>query len=204
MQIICKKTISKELCTTIIDHYPFDYMSVVEKDVVRRALKGSQDNITKREFLELQLRVINGVNNMTRIMNEAAQVARIIKAKLKSQGIKCTARSDIASVRITLQNQPPWTMRAIKEHFDKHCYGTFDTMTDCSGIKNGNFKGPQTEFLQYENEISKEIKEAARVELEKAGFISDDMAEWQKQKYLESYLREDHRRCYFKKPRMAA
>jgi len=112
---------------------------------------------------------VGGHTMAKREASQHAQVAKIIKAKLKSFNIKCTAKSDSFSmgnsVNIRVENQPPWIMKMIEEQTDCYEYGTFDSMTDCQGFKNRDFDGPQTKYLTISNTFTDDVRKAAWLEL---------------------------------------
>ncbi len=146
-----------------------------------------------------------------------AQVAKLIKAELRSYGIKCTVKSSSFSmgnsVDVNVENQPPWIMKAIEAQTDKYEYGTFDSMTDCQGTKNRDFDGPQTKYLSINNYYTAELKQAAWVELcdrmqELQGLedkephtVRMEQANCYGSDFLYRYLNGSQSGfCYFKKP----
>ena len=152
-----------------------------------------------------------------RVASEQAQVAKIIKAKLKAAGIPCTTKSASFaggdSVRITVKDQPPWIMKAIEEKTDCYEYGTFDGMTDCQGFKNRDFDGPQTKYLHIQNDISEEIQQEAWLMLcdkmqeligrgdEKPSMVYLEQARCYGSEMVWRFIRsEDKNWSYFKKP----
>lgn len=102
---------------------------------------------------------------MTRITTEAAEAAKLIRKELKKNNIKATVKSKNysmgSSVNITVYDQAPWTMKAIKEFCEKYEYGTFDAMTDCSGFKNKGLDIPQAKHVFVDNDASDELKQKA-------------------------------------------
>lgn len=89
---------------------------------------------------------------------DAALAARQIRAMLKDHGITATVKSKSysmgSSVDIDAEDLPPWTARAIKLAIEPYEYGTFDGMTDTSGLKNQEFNGPQAKFVFLNNQPS--------------------------------------------------
>lgn len=100
-----------------------------------------------------------------RELTQAAQVAKIIKAGITARGYKCRVKSDNysmgSSVDIYVENMRPDVFKEIEKEFEVHEYGTFDGMTDCSGYKNQDFKGPQAKHVFFHNQISDDVKQAA-------------------------------------------
>lgn len=151
--------------------------------------------------------------------SQQAQVAAIIRKKLKDAGIHCTAKSSSFSmgnsVDINVENQPPWIMKAIKEQTDCYEYGTFDAMTDCQGFKNRDFDGPQTKYLSINNRFTDDVRQAAWTELRNRLQGMDQFSEDVEQatnsygpsselyKYLTGY-QKDFMYSGFMKPRIAA
>jgi len=141
---------------------------------------------------------------MARQQSQHAQVAKIIKLALKKQGIPCKVRSSSFSmgnsVDVNLENQPPWVMDAIKSAFDKYEYGSFDYYQDMQAFKNGDFDGPQTKYLSFNNSISNEIQDEARKYVEDH-VNCDQMSDYDISNLTWAYLTDVNCSlgCYFKK-----
>ena len=101
---------------------------------------------------------------MSRELTEAAKAAKLIRQYLKKQGIKARVKSRNFSmgsaVDVYINDQPPEVRKQIEKDIDKYEYGTFDGMTDSSGVKNRDFDGPQAKYVHVSNEHSDEMKQA--------------------------------------------
>lgn len=101
---------------------------------------------------------------MARELTEAAKAAKEIRQYLKAKGIKARVVSDNfsmgSSVDVYITDQPPEVVKQIEKDIDKYEYGSFDPMTDCQGIKNRDFSGPQAKYVHTHNEHSLELKQA--------------------------------------------
>ena len=97
---------------------------------------------------------------MARQITQAAQAAKQIRAMLKDNGIEAKVKSSTysmgSSVDISVTDLAPWTIDAIKAAIEPYEYGTFDGMTDCAGVKNSSFDGPQAKHVFLNNSISEE------------------------------------------------
>jgi hypothetical protein len=93
-----------------------------------------------------------------RELTEAAKAAKEIRAMLKKNGIQARVKSKSysmgSSVDIYTTDLAPWVEAAIKKAVEPYEYGTFDSMTDCSGFKNESFKGPQAKHVFFNNSMS--------------------------------------------------
>jgi phospholipid N-methyltransferase len=101
---------------------------------------------------------------MARELTQAAQAAKHIRQYLGAKGIKAKVKSSNFSmgsaVDITVYDQPPDVVKQIEQDTDKYEYGTFDGMTDSSGVKNRDFDGPQAKYVHVENNRSDELCQA--------------------------------------------
>lgn len=101
-----------------------------------------------------------------RQLTQAAQVAKIIRAKLRENGIAATVRSENFSmgnsVCVTLTGDPlPATVARVKQYCGQFQYGHFDGMTDM--YENSNLRNdiPQTKFMTVTVDYSPNIKQQA-------------------------------------------
>ena len=151
-----------------------------------------------------------------RQLTASAQVAKLIKAELKKNGISCTAKSDNfsmgSSVRVEVLNQPPWTMAAIEAATSKYQYGRFNGMEDIYEHTNSRDDIPQTKYLFIKNHFDDVVRNDAWIEL--CGKMADLEGKEQEDPnsvYLDGYYRDgndmlwkyltglDSDFCYFKK-----
>lgn len=99
-----------------------------------------------------------------RELTEAAKAAKQIREKLKALGLKSTVKSQTysmgSSVRIVIFDQCPEMVQRVRDLVEPHEYGTFDSMTDCSGFKNGDFDGAQAKHVFVDNRISDDLSQA--------------------------------------------
>lgn len=96
---------------------------------------------------------------------ESAKAAQMIKKHLKANGIKCTAKSSNysggSSIRVSLENELPATVKLVNDYCEQYSYATFDGMTDCQGIKNQGLDIPQAGYVFVNCDYSDEIRQAA-------------------------------------------
>jgi len=94
---------------------------------------------------------------------EAAKAAAEIRKTLKENNITARITSKTysmgSSVTVRVVDQAPWVIEAMKIALDKYEYGTFDGMTDCAGIKNSDFDGPQAKHVFINNIMSDSIRD---------------------------------------------
>ena len=133
-------------------------------------------------------------NNMK---TEAAKAAKAIKKHLKANGIKCKAKSKNfsmgCSVDIYVQNLLPAVLEQVKEYCERYEYGTFDSMTDCSGVKNEDFDGPQAKYVNVNCSYSDEIKSAA---WEETKAIFGELMQNAPESYNSAYFDYDHNKLF--------
>lgn len=102
---------------------------------------------------------------MARLLSQAAQAAKEIRHILKAKGIPARVKSENfsmgSSVDVYIQDQPPQIRQQLEKELDCYEYGTFDAMTDCSGVKNRDFNGPQAKYLHITNDHSDEMQQKA-------------------------------------------
>lgn len=102
---------------------------------------------------------------MARLLTQAAQAAKEIRQILKKKGIPARVTSKNfsmgSSVTVNIEDQPPHVKRMLEKELDCYEYGTFDSMTDSSGVKNRDFDGPQAKYLHINNHHSDALKQAA-------------------------------------------
>jgi len=100
-----------------------------------------------------------------KVQSNQAQVAKLCRQYLKSQGIKCSVTSKGYSggdsVNVTVYDQCPEVMKSIESQFHQYEYGHFDGMTDCYEYSNTNGNIPQTKFLFIHNSISDALEQTA-------------------------------------------
>lgn len=102
---------------------------------------------------------------MTKYVSEHAQVAKLIRAELKKNGIVGKVRSEGYrggnSVGVTLSDLPPWTIAEIEKYCAQYQYGQFDGMTDYYEFNNVNKDIPQVRYVTVTCEFSDGVKDAA-------------------------------------------
>jgi hypothetical protein len=101
---------------------------------------------------------------MKRQLTPAAQVAKLIRQQLKTNGIPARVTSENYSmgnsVRVALLNDPlPATVDAVKRETAKYQAGHFDGMQDLYEYSNRRDDIPQTKFLFVEAEYTAEIRQ---------------------------------------------
>lgn len=98
-----------------------------------------------------------------RQITEAAKAAKAIRQLLKPLGLKSTVKSSTysmgSSVRIVIFDQAPDMVKKVRDLAEPYEYGTFDSMTDCAGFKNGDFDGPQAKHVFVDNELSDSLSQ---------------------------------------------
>lgn len=94
-----------------------------------------------------------------------AQAAAMIRKHLKSINVSAKVKSDSASmmtaVRITLVDQPPSTVEAVREYCDQFKYGQYDTMQDIYNMDNTREDIPQVKYVSYDVSFSEGMRRAA-------------------------------------------
>ena len=94
-----------------------------------------------------------------------AAAAKAIRTELKKYGIKarvtCSTYSMGDSVDVHLENEPPWTMDAIKSFASRYQYGHFDGMIDCYEYSNRRDDIPQVMFVFVRNDFSDDMHQKA-------------------------------------------
>ena len=102
---------------------------------------------------------------MTKQLTEQAQVAKLIRAELKSNNINASVKSSSASmttkVTVTLTNCEPWVIDAVERGIQKYQYGHFDGMNDCYEYSNNRSDIPQVRFISVNVRYSDELKQKA-------------------------------------------
>jgi hypothetical protein len=100
-----------------------------------------------------------------RKLSTHAAAAKMIRAELKKHGIKASVRSSTysggTSIRVSLKNEAPWTVKAIEDFCAKFEYGHFDGMFDIYEYSNVRDDVPQVKYLFVENEFDDEMREKA-------------------------------------------
>ena len=99
-----------------------------------------------------------------RQLTEASKAAKQIRQKLKQLGLKARVKSQTysmgSSVRVYIFDQCPEMVDKVRTLVEPHEYGTFDSMTDCSGFKNGNFDGSQAKHVFVDNDLSDDLSQS--------------------------------------------
>ena len=94
-----------------------------------------------------------------------AAAAKAIRTELKKNGIKarvtCDSYSMGSSVRVELENEAPWTVKAITSFVNKFQYGHFNGMEDIYEYSNNREDIPQVKFVFVENNFTDELKQKA-------------------------------------------
>ncbi len=113
-----------------------------------------------------------------------AQVAKLIRAELKKNGIKATVRSKSysggSSVTVNVQQDVmPATLKEIEAFCGQFEQGHFDGMTDCYEYSNRRTDIPQIKFVFVNVSYSDEIKQAARDYINEISGID----EWERDRY---------------------
>ena len=105
------------------------------------------------------------MSNTTKAISNHAQVAKIIRAQIKAEGLKGKVRASgtrgASSVSVKLLNASPAQVESLKQSTLKYRYGRFNGMTDGYEITNSREDLPQVAYLWIESEFDDEHKQRA-------------------------------------------
>lgn len=94
-----------------------------------------------------------------------AAAAKRIRVEMKKHGISGSVRSSTYaggdSVRVRVNNQPPWVVDAISKFANEHQYGHFNGMEDIYEYSSCRDDIPQVKFVFVENEFSDDMRQRA-------------------------------------------
>lgn len=136
----------------------------------------------------------------------AAIVASMIRKEIRKHGIECSVTSDNYagghSVRVKLNDQFPATVERIEEFCSQFVSGHFDGMTDCY-VYNHDRKGPTVDYVFVNNEISEELRRAAKAFVN-TYYVDPGIGYEYDRKVWEMLSRKDSAFWTANKPRIAA
>ncbi|MEM9151636.1 MAG: LPD29 domain-containing protein [Cyanobacteria bacterium P01_F01_bin.3] len=102
---------------------------------------------------------------MSKQISTHAAAAKAIRTELKKHNIsakvRCSSYTGGDSVTVSLSNELPATVDAVKVFADQFQAGHFDGMTDMYEYSNNRADIPQVKFVFVQNDYSNEIKQAA-------------------------------------------
>ena len=136
----------------------------------------------------------------------AAIVASMIRKEIRKHGIKCSVTSDNYagghSVRVKLHDELPATVERIEEFCSQFKSGHFDGMTDMY-VYNHDRSGPTVDYVFVDNQISDELREAAKTFVNNY-YVDPGIGYEYDRKVWEMLSRKDTAFWKANKPRIAA
>lgn len=100
---------------------------------------------------------------MAKQLSPAAQAAKMIRQRLKAQGIVGSVTSDNysmgSSVNVYVNDQPPAVKAQIEGYANQFQYGHFNGMEDIYEYSNSRQDIPQAKFVFVNNQMSAELRQ---------------------------------------------
>lgn len=133
---------------------------------------------------------IGAPRKRTEVAEAASEIRKVLK--MAFPGINFSVKSENYSggdsIRVNWENGP--TVKQVNRYTKDFEYGSFNGMEDIYEINNRNKNIPQTKYLFLNREMSKNLKDFYKKELEKTHNFKG-MPEWEKERKLWRLMKDE-------------